>query len=103
MSKDRNREHCVLSTCRISSNDAPHATFAAKKKYKPVTRKVRPILDTLPSCFRIERNIIGDPLADRPTLSPHPPPFTPCGRYTEERRAKMDDLHSTDFLWPTER
>ena len=103
MSKDRNREHSVLSTCTISSNDAPLATFAAKKKYKPVARKVRPILDTLPLRFRIERNIIGDPLADLPTLSPHPPPFTLCGRYTEERRAKMDDLHSTDFLWPTER
>ena len=40
MSKDHNQEHCVLSTCMISSNDAPLATFAAKKKYKPVTRKV---------------------------------------------------------------
>ena len=29
-------------------------------------------------------------------------PSTPCGHYTEERRAKMDDLHSTDFLWPAE-
>ena len=77
MSKDSNREQSVLSTCTISSNDAPLATFAAKKKYKPVARKVRPILDTLPSRFRIERNIIGDPLADLPTLSPHPPPFTP--------------------------
>ena len=40
MSKDRNREHSVLSTCTISSNDAPLATFAAKKKYKPIARKV---------------------------------------------------------------
>ena len=91
MSKDRNREHSVLSTCTISSNDAPLATFAANKKYKPVTQKVRLILDTLPSRFRIERKIIGDPLADLPTLSPHPPPFTPCGCYTKEQRAKMDN------------
>ena len=103
MSEDRNREHSVRSTCTISSNDAPLATFVAKKKYKLVAQKVRPILDTLPSHFRIEHNIIGDPLADLPTLSPHPPPFTPNGRYTEERRAKMDDLHSTDFLWPAAR
>ena len=102
MSKDRNREHSLRSTCTISSNDAPLATFAAKKKYKLVARKVRPILDTLPSRFRIKHNIIGDPLANLPTLSPHPPPFTPCGRYTEEQRAKMDDLHSTNFLWPAE-
>ena len=84
MSKDSNREHSVLSTCTISSNDAPLATFAAKKKYKPVPQKVRLILDTLPLHFCIKRNIIGDPLADLPTLSPHPPPFTLCGRYTEE-------------------
>ena len=103
MSEDRNCEHSLRSTCTISSNDALLATFAAKKKYKPVARKVQPILDTLPSRLRIEHNIIGDPLADLPTLSPHPPPFTPCGCYTEERRAKMDDLHSTDFLWPAER
>ena len=36
MSKDRNREHSVWSTCMISSNNALLATFAAKKKYKPV-------------------------------------------------------------------
>ena len=103
MSEDRNSEHSLRSTCTISSNDAPLATFVAKKKYKPVAQKVQLILDTLPSRFHIERNIIGDPLADLPTLSPHPPPFTPNGCYTEERCAKMDDLHSTDFLWPAER
>ena len=103
MSKDRNHKHSVQSTCTISSNNALLATFSVKKKYKPVARKVRPILDTLPSRFRIKRNIVGEPLADLPTLSPHPPPSTPCGRYTEEQCAKMDDLHSTDFLWPAER
>ena len=101
--KDHYRKHSVRSMCMISSNNTPLATFAAKKKYKPVARKVRPILDTLPSCFCIKRNIIGDPLTNLPTLSPHPPPFTPCGRYTEEGHTKMDDLHSTDFLWPAER
>ena len=40
MSEDRNREHSLQSTCTISSNDAPLTTFTAKKKYKPVTRKV---------------------------------------------------------------
>ena len=102
MSKDRNRKHSLWSTCTISSISAPLATFTVKKKYKPVAQKVRPILDTLPSHFHIERNIISDPLTDLLTLSPHPPPFTPCGCYTEEQHAKMDDLHSTDFLWPAE-
>ena len=84
MSKDRNCKHSLRSTCTISSNDAPLATFAAKKKYKLVAQKVRPILDTLPSRFCIEQNIIGDLLTNIPTLSPHPPPFTLNGRYTEE-------------------
>ena len=37
MSKDHNCKHSLQSTCMISSNNAPPATFAAKKKYKPVT------------------------------------------------------------------
>ena len=86
----------------ISSNNTPLATFVAKKKYKPVAQKVRPILDTLPLHFHIKHNITGNPLTDLPTLSPHPPTFTPCGRYTKERRTKMDNLNSTDFLWLAE-
>ena len=90
------------STCMISSINAPLMTFTAKKKYKLVAQKVQPILNTLPSRFHIEHNITGKPLASLPTLSPHPPPFTPCSHYTEEQCAKMDNLHSSDFLWPTE-
>ena len=30
-------------------------------KYKPVARKVQPVLGTIPEEFRIERNIVGDP------------------------------------------
>ena len=51
MSKDLNHEHSLWSTCMISSNNAPLATFMAKKKYKLVAQKVQLILDTLPSCF----------------------------------------------------
>ena len=100
---DRDDEGLSRSTCTLFSADEPLVTFAAKKKYKPVARKVQPILGTLPSRFRIERNIIGDPLAGLPVLPTHPPPFAPCGRYTKERRAKMDDLHPQGFLWPAER
>ena len=60
-----------------------------KKKYKPVALKTRPLQADLPEKFRIQRRIIGDPLADMPILDPNPPPFTPGVRYTEERRAKM--------------
>ena len=53
-------------------------------KYKPVALKTRPVVQELPAEFRIKREIIGDPLADMPKLSPNPPDFTPTGRYTQE-------------------
>ena len=74
-----------------------------KKKYKPVALKTHPVLGTLPSKFRIERNIIGDPLADIPTIPPILPPFAHHGHYTEEQQNKTDNLHPLGFLWPIER
>jgi hypothetical protein len=63
------------STCAAYTNSVsspPMATYA-KKKYKPVAQKVRPVLDSLPVKFRIVRQIQGDPLANMPILSPNPP------------------------------
>ena len=81
----------------------PEAVFiSAKKKYKPVARKVKPVLEDLPAKFRIVRNIIGDPLANLPVLNPHPLPFTPTGRYTHERKEQFDRDNS-HFLLPDER
>ncbi|KAI9060949.1 hypothetical protein FKP32DRAFT_1576974, partial [Trametes sanguinea] len=77
--------------------------LSTKKKYKPVDKKVRATLGTCPERFRIERNIVGDPLATMPTLNPNPPEFTPTGRYTAERKEAMDRAHNEDFLWPEER
>ncbi len=74
----------------------------AKKKYKPVHLKTKPIVTSLPEKFRIRREIKGDPLAELPTLSLNPPPFTPTGRYTAERRAKLHEEHGTEFLTPPE-
>ena len=93
----------------VASTDTPYdtpeqvSTFAAKRKYKPVAQKIRPVLADLPDKFRITRNIIGDPLADMPALSPIPPPFQPTGRYTTEHRDMIDKVHPGDFLWPGER
>ena len=69
-----------------SPSDTPLVTLVTKKKYKPVALKTHPVLGTLPSKFCIERNIIRDPLADIPTITPILPPFTPRGCYTAERR-----------------
>jgi hypothetical protein len=72
-----------------------------KKKYKPVAKKVKPVIASVPNEFRIERNIIGDPLEELPTLSQNPPPFVPTGRYTEERMRALQERHR-DFLLPEE-
>src|ERR1700690_479095 len=72
-----------------------------KKKYKPVALKMRPILAELPDKFRIVRNIIGDPLADMPTLSPNPPPFQPTNRYTSDCCDTLHKVHCV-FLTPEE-
>ena len=56
----------------------------------------------LPDKFRIIRNIIGDPLQHLPALSTNPPPFSPTGRYTQERKELFDKLNP-GFLLPAER
>ena len=61
------------------------------------------MLADLPERYRIIRNIVGDPLATMPTLSTHPPPFKPTGRYTEDRKLIIDKAHLGNFLWPAER
>ena len=76
----------------------------AKKKYKPVHLKVRPVKTELPKEYRIVRNITGDPLAGMPFIDySHIPDFVPTGRYTEERMRALDDRHNEDFLLPEER
>ena len=93
----------IFDVSSTSSIPPPVDVFAAaKKKYKPVARKTRPLLSDLPEKFRIVRNITGDPLADLPTLNPNPPnDFVPGSRYTAERRDTLRARHA-EFLWPAE-
>ncbi|KAF8829978.1 hypothetical protein HHX47_DHR2000155 [Lentinula edodes] len=91
-----------LKPCRTDIYFEPMAVLASRK-YKPVAKKVRPIIGELPQKFRIIRDIKGDPLKDMPKLSTHPPEFKPTGRYTEARKAIIDKIHGDDFLWPEER
>ena len=76
--------------------------LATKKKYKPVALKVQPVIGELPDCFKIIRNILGDPLSQLPILDPNPPPFSPCGHYTQEYKDIFDKLNP-GFLLPEER
>ena len=101
----------VFIPANISNLAAPRSTFkeqpmiimhkgvVTKKKYKPVAKKVRPVIASVPNKFRIERNIIGDPLAGLPILSHNPPPFVPTGCYTEERKCALQERHGA-FLLP---
>ena len=95
------------STLSYTSSDVANtlskqvSTFAGRK-YKPVTRKIRPVLAELPDKFRIVRNIVGDPLKDMLKLSTNPPPFEPTGRYTADRRDIINRVHPEGFLWPGE-
>ena len=73
----------------------------AKKKYKPVALKVKPVIAELPEQYQIHCHIIGDPLQGIPTLNLTPPLFTPTGRYILERCDKVDRNHG-DFLWDEE-
>ena len=98
-----NKSLCDLSTYYRSPPQTPLAILAAKKKYKPVALKIRPVMTELPERFRITRNILGDPLDTIPTLPKHPEPFRPHGRYTLERKEYIDKAHPGDFLWPVER
>ena len=72
-------------------------------KYKPVAKKVRPVAATLPEEFRATRQIIGDPLAGMPKLSPHPPAYAPTGRYDDAAHDIVDANHPGNFLLPDER
>ncbi|KAE9384293.1 hypothetical protein BT96DRAFT_842476 [Gymnopus androsaceus JB14] len=69
---------------------------AAKKRYKPMHRRVQPVPTTLPENFRILRHFPTDPLENLPTLNPNPPAFTPTGRYTQDRMEIIDKLHDHD-------
>ena len=72
-----------------------------KKKYKSVACKIKPVIAELPDKFQIICNIISDPLRTLPTLPTEPPPFSPTGRYTQERKDLFDKFNP-GFLLPAE-
>ena len=71
-------------------------------KYKPVDKKVKPVIQELPAEFRIKRKIKGNPLEEMPEFITISPEFEPTGRYTQERKDQFDKIHREDFLLPEE-
>jgi hypothetical protein len=88
-----------------SEHLAPYTNLfrSTKKKYKPVTKKVCPVIGELPEKFWIECKIIGNPLDDLLVLNTNPPPFISTDYYTLERRDQLNKNHPGSFLWPVER
>ena len=75
--------------------------MVTKKKYKPVAKKVKPIIAELPGQYRIIRDIKGDLLENMLGLKNVPPPFIPKGWYTTEHKEILTKAHK-DFLWVEE-
>jgi RNase H-like domain found in reverse transcriptase len=86
-----------LDECVLGKNTEKGETRSVYK-YKPVALKTKPVIGELPGEFRIQREIVGDPLKELPVLLANPPEFEPTGRYTLERKNKIDERHQGDFL-----
>ncbi|KAG6871688.1 hypothetical protein C0995_001348 [Termitomyces sp. Mi166 len=66
-----------------------------KKKYKPVTLKVKPVAE-------MNDHIHGDPLVRMPALDPNPKPFILTGHFTQERKDQFIKEYDTGFLHKAE-
>ena len=100
--EDRRLLSCYLDNATIGRESVGNKKRSVFK-YKPVAIKTRPVIGELPAEFRIKREIRGDPLEEMPKLLMNPPDFEPTGRYTLERKEKIDKVHKEDFLLPEER
>ena len=68
--------------------------------YKPVAKKVRPVLAPLEE-YCVLCRLPDDPLAGLITLPTNPPDFVPGQRFTQERTDALD-LDPAQWLWPEE-
>jgi hypothetical protein len=93
------------STTSASKCLVPYTNLflSTKKKYKPITKKVCPVIGELPEKLCIECKIISNPLDNLLVLNPNPLPFIPTNRYTLERQDQLNKNHPGSFLWPAER
>ena len=94
--------HINKVTANVPLTDSTTSSLLGKKKYKPIVWKIRMVTADLPNKFRIERNIIGDPLAEMPPLPINPPSFTLTGCYTTKWWNIIDRADNNNFLWPQE-
>ena len=60
--------------------------------------KTKPVASQVSKDFRIERHILGDPLAMIPSLNPKPPPFILTSCFNNKCKATFVKEHNTGFL-----
>jgi len=91
-------ERYIANTMKPDSLQDPLVSAFA---YKKAAKKVHPVAATLPKDFRIIQRCPEDLLLSLPSLTTHPPPFTPGPRLTLEC---LNDLkiNKYNFLWPKE-
>jgi hypothetical protein len=88
-----------------SDRPAPYTDLllSTKEKYQLVAQKVRSIIKDLPNKFRIEREIISNPLDDLPVLYPDSPSSVTTDLYTLARRPQPGTNYPGSFRWPAEK
>ncbi|OJA07592.1 hypothetical protein AZE42_07467 [Rhizopogon vesiculosus] len=69
--------------------------------YKPVTRKVHTVPESITEDYHITRRLPDDPIVGMAYLPTKPPNFIPGIRFTQEHANKLD-LDSMNWLWPEE-
>ena len=69
--------------------------------YKPVAKKVRPVLAPLEEEYCVLRRLPDDPLAGLLPLPNNPPDFIPRQRFTQECADALN-LDPAQWLWPEE-
>jgi hypothetical protein len=93
------------SSTPTSDHLAPYTDLflSAKKKYQSIDEKVHPAIGNLPNKFRIERDIISNPLDDLPVLDPDSPPFITTDFYTLAQQPQPNPNYPGSFWWPAEK
>ena len=69
--------------------------------YKPIAKKVQPVLAPLEEEYCVLCRLPDDPLAGLITLPTNPPDFIPGPRFTQECADALD-LDPAQWLWPEE-
>jgi hypothetical protein len=88
-----NTTHTLADSMTFASEHLTPYTdlfLSTKNKYKPITKKVHPVIGELPEKFCIECKIISNLLNDLPVLNPNPPPFIPTNHYTLEQQDQLN-------------